>query len=105
MVSGLNSSLSGMQSAQISQDITAHDMANVNTGGYSQRDAVLSSVNTGGTRVAQISKTPNQPNQPSNTDLASESAGMMNNKTMFTANAKAIRVQDQMVGTLLDMVG
>lgn len=98
-------SISGMHAAQTRQDITAHDVANINTDGFEEYSAIQEDTNPG-TSIASIRKTDTYSSTaPSNTDFAIEAKEMAINKTAYTAGGKVLRVQDQMTGELLDMVG
>ncbi|MFP4520531.1 MAG: flagellar basal body rod C-terminal domain-containing protein [Fibrobacterota bacterium] len=96
---------SGMRTANIRHDITAHDVANINTEGFEERTPIQKETNPG-TDIASIRRTPNsEPFGRSNTELAKEMPEMSVNKTTYKANADVIRKQDEMTGTLLDMIG
>jgi flagellar hook protein FlgE len=98
-------SVSAIQAAFFRQDVTAHNVANVNTDGYGQRIAYQTDQLPEGTRISHLAQTPNTPGAPSNTDLVQSSTEQLDNKTTVKANVNVIKAKDQMVGTLLDMVG
>ena len=98
------SPVSGMQAAQTRHDITAHDVANINTDGYEERTAHQTDTATGGTRISHISRRPNQPDAPSNTDLVEETKEQIINKNLFAANAKVLKTQDEMLGQVIDPI-
>jgi len=97
-------SASGMYATSIRHDVTAHDVANINTDGFSQSDVIQTDISTGGTRVAAVRKTPNK-GEYSNTDFAKEAGEMIQNRNVYGANGKVFKIQNQMIGELLDMVG
>jgi len=97
------SSISGMRTAITRHDITAGDVANVNTQGYSERTPYQTDVATGGARISAIGRTPNSPQAPSNTDLTTEVMEQIENKNAVAANSKVFKVKDRMVGELLDL--
>ncbi len=95
--------VSGMRAASTRQDITAHDVANINTDGFEEYSAVQADTNPG-TKVASTRKTENySKTAPSNTDFAVEAKEMLINKTAYGASGKVLKVQDQMAGELLDL--
>jgi flagellar basal-body rod protein FlgC len=96
--------ISGMKASSIRHDITDHDVANVNTPGFEEQQAHQTDVRPTGTCISHVSRTPNPDPALSNTDLAEEAKEQIVNKNAFTANAKVIRVQDEMLGTLLDIL-
>ncbi len=105
MDTSFSSSISGMKSASIRHDITAHDIANVNTPGFEQSTPHQSEIKPQGTEISHISRAPNNINTQSNTDLAEESKEQIMNRNTFSANAKVIKVQDSMLGEAIDIVG
>jgi flagellar hook protein FlgE len=94
-----------MQLSALRMDISANDVANVNTPGFEQSD-LIQVERSPGTAVGTIRRTPNPNQQLSGTDLAWEFGNEMTvAQTGYSANLKAIRAQDQMLGTLLDATG
>jgi flagellar hook protein FlgE len=97
--------VSGMQVSSFRLDVTAHNVANVDTPGFSEYRPVQTDVAPEGVRIASLTRVPNQDRVTSNTDLAEQMVALKTDKDTFTANAKVVKVKDQMLGTLLDMVG
>jgi flagellar hook protein FlgE len=97
--------VSGMQVSSFRLDVTAHNVANVDTPGFSEYQTVQSDVVPQGVRVAALNRVPNPDRSTSNTDLAEQMVALKTDSNTFTANAKVVKVKDQMLGTLLDMVG
>jgi flagellar hook protein FlgE len=95
MAISFDASVSGMQAATLRQDVTANNVANINTQGFDMLPQ--------GTRVSHLVKTPNTPSGDSNTDLVKEVKEQKINKAAFQADLNVIKVQDRMMGTLLDM--
>ena len=94
---------SGLRVTQIRQDVTANNVANVNTDRFSA-SSVVQSEQSPGVAVSAIRKSSNtNPTGDSNTDLATEMTNLAINKDTYGANSKVIKVQDQMLGTLLDI--
>lgn len=95
-------SLSGIRSAVQQIDISAHNVANVNTRGYGARSAVQTDTVPSGTRIAGIGRRPDA-DGPSNTDLADEAGRRTTSRYAVSANAAVIRKKDEMLGSLLDL--
>lgn len=95
--------ISGMQAAIVRQDVTANDVANVNTTGYEQTTPYQAELSPQGTRISLLARTPNNPTAPSNTDLAEETKEQKINKAAFQADIAVIKAKDRMTGNLLDM--
>lgn len=94
---------SGLKAAQTRHNVTSHDVANINTDGFRQRDPLQTESKYGGTQISNLKKSQNK-NKMSNTDFAVESKEMIINKNSYTANAKVIKVQNQMIGELIDLI-
>ena len=101
----LSSFISGIKAAITRHDITTHDVANVNTAGYEERVPHQVETKPGGTKISHISKTPNQSTEASNTDMAEETREQIVNKRALQANARGIKVQDEMLGEVIDLLG
>lgn len=97
--------LSSLQTTFIRQDVTANNIANVNTPGFAQQDVQQAEMRTGGVRVSSITRNRNDSVEFSNVDLAQQMTELMMNKELTKIDAKVIKVKDQMLGTLIDMVG
>jgi len=95
--------ISGIQAAMFSQDVTANNVANVNTPGFEQSLPYQTDIATGGTRVSNLAKTPNPDKNTSNTDLVEQTKEQKINGAAVQADVAVIRTQDKMMGTLLDM--
>jgi flagellar hook protein FlgE len=100
----LAASLSGIQTVIKRQEATAQNIANVNTPGFERYSVNQADMTPSGVRVANVNRTLNPEADRSGTDLAQEMTDMLRNKNELTANVKAIRVQDQMTGALLDII-
>ncbi|WP_045210950.1 flagellar basal body rod C-terminal domain-containing protein [Desulfonatronovibrio magnus] len=118
-------SAGAMSSFGLSQNITAHNVANINTDEFkSQRLDLETGPQGQGVRPAQIvedqSMGPLVQRQQaveneqglmvqqevaveaSNTDLAREITGMIRDERAFESNAQAIRSQENLIGVFLD---
>jgi flagellar hook protein FlgE len=97
--------LSGMRVTQVRQDVVGHNVANINTQGYEERNVIQKEDRPSGVSVAAITKTPNtSPTGESNTDLPTAMTGLLTNKNTYGANARVIKVQDRMLGEIIDLV-
>ncbi|MDD2383637.1 MAG: flagellar basal body rod C-terminal domain-containing protein [Sulfurospirillaceae bacterium] len=74
---------------------SANNIANVNTQDYSATQTTMN--NNGSGVVAQSSQTGNR------TDLAKEMTDQISIEKSVDANAQAIKTQDKMIGSLLDL--
>lgn len=100
-----NSSITGLQAYETRQAVSSNDIANVNTAGY--EESVVSQSDNGtssGTSIDAINKISNSPSELSNTRLEVEMPEQMMNAKGYEANASVIKTQDQMLGSLMDIV-
>jgi flagellar hook protein FlgE len=100
----LNTATSGMQAAMIRQDVNANNIANAVTPGYEQMNARQTEMAPAGTRISAITRTPNPNPGMSGTDLARQMVEMKLNKNDLTANTKVFKVQDKMIGEVIDLI-
>ena len=97
--------------------VTSNNIANVNTDGYKKRRASFSEGANGGVDVTVTRiDTPGPPNldardypmlemEMSNVDLTEEIPQMLLTQRGYEANLKTLKIQDEMVGALLDVLG
>jgi flagellar hook protein FlgE len=97
--------LSGIKAAITRENVAAHNVANVQTPGFAQYNVMQTDVVPTGTMVTGLSQTPNPNPATSNTDLAQTTVEQIISKDSLTANAAVVKVQDKMLGELLDLVG
>ena len=116
MILPLNNSISALQAHVKKLGVTAHNIANVNSEGYKKYRTTMEEDALGGVRV-NISRV-NSPGNPyevyengqsvvketSNVDLAEEIPNLMIAQRGYEANIKAIQTQDEVLGSLLDIV-
>jgi flagellar hook protein FlgE len=98
------SSVSGIQAVIKRQEAAAANIANVNTPGFESYTVNQTEQSPAGVRASGVSRTANPRSDVSNTDLAKEMTDMLQNKNELAANVKTIKVQNEMIGTLLDMI-
>jgi len=98
-----SASVSGMQAAITRLSVSAHDVANINTDGFGQYTANQTDISPSGTRISNIRREVNSGEGASNTDLATEAIEQKESVASFKANSAVIRVQEKMMGALLDI--
>ena len=103
MSMAIGASTSGIQTTFARQNYAAHNVANINTPGFEQIN-VSQTETKPGVRISSLSRTPNPDATTSNTDLAEQTMHQMENKADLSANLKAAKVQDRMIGDLLDIL-
>ncbi len=96
----VNASVSGLNAASIRQNVTAQNVANINTDPYAPKDAIQTDVFPVGTNVSTVRE-----NAVSSNDIAREMVNLNDNKNMYSMNAKAFKMQDRMLGELINLVG
>ncbi len=117
MISSVNANVAGVKAFQQKLNVTANNIANVNTDEFKKQRALLHQDDHGGIRV-EIDKvdTPGYPketvvdgkvvqSESSNVDLAEALTETIPTQAGYDANLKAIQTEDEMTGTLLDVVG
>jgi flagellar hook protein FlgE len=94
----LDASTSGIIAAGLRMDVSAHNTANLNTdGARAQRVRQSELPDQGGTR-AEVVQTDSPP------ELVEETVEQMTTAHYLKANAKALRTQDEMLGTMIDLI-
>lgn len=99
-----SASLSALNDSSIRQDITANNIANLNSKNYKQLNVTsLAWPNNQG--VSQAISRSNAPADinGNNVDLASQILNLDINSITYKANTKAIQAQNQMLGSLLNI--
>jgi flagellar hook protein FlgE len=99
-----SAAISGVQASMFRQDVSANDIANINTPGYEQATPRQTETLPSGTRVSSLAKTPNAGNPLSSTDLATEAVEQKTNKATLSANLAVLKTQDRMTGELIDLI-
>ncbi|MEF2230490.1 MAG: flagellar basal body rod C-terminal domain-containing protein [Pseudodesulfovibrio sp.] len=102
--------LSALSAMGVAQQVSADNIANVNTDGFHASSAAYETGPEGmGVRLADIRES-TAPGpfvdgaEGSNTDIATEMVDMIVTGHGFSANVAAIRVGEEMTGHLLDMI-
>jgi flagellar basal-body rod protein FlgC len=116
VISSIDNSLAALKVFMNKMRVTANNIANVNTDGFKKSRALISE-GPGGvpmTNVVQID-TPGPPNaaahddptldeELSNVELTEEIPQLMLSQRGFQANLKTLKAQDEMLGTILDIM-
>jgi flagellar basal-body rod protein FlgC len=95
----ISPSVSALNAATMSQNVTAHNVANINTEPYAPLQAIKTEVFPVGT------KTTVRQGASGTNDLAKEMTDLNTNKNLYSMNAKAFKMQDRMNGELINLVG
>jgi flagellar basal-body rod protein FlgC len=117
MISALNSTVSALRAFVTKLGVTADNIANANTDGFKKNRATFQTDQNGGVRVEirrdespgfrydVTEKGETVETETSNVDLAEEIPNLMITKRAYQANLKTIETQDEMLGSLLDIIG
>jgi flagellar hook protein FlgE len=103
-MNGISASLSGIATAGQGLAVAANNVANLNTAGFQAKRLNQESLAQGGVRATGLSSdtTPTTPGG-SNVDLAAEAITTKTDGASYKANLAVLKVQDELMGTLLDM--
>ncbi len=97
----ISSNIASIQAHQTLLNNSAYNVANVNTDGFVPTQTTLS--DTGSGVSASSTKATDNGSSRSQTDLAKELPDQMIAQDGVAVNVTAIRTQDEMLGTLLDI--
>ena len=103
MNSSYGAAISGVRTALLRTDVSANDVANINTPGYRQVTPQQTDMLPAGTRISGLTRTPNDSLELSNTDLATEMVELKTDKNTLSANLAVIKAQDKMTGEIIDL--
>ncbi len=126
MTDGIDYNLQALSAISTSVAVTANNVANVNTDGFKSSSTTFETGQNGqGVQVQEIRQDQSsgayrqevlpletetgvmasqlQYVETSNTDLVRESVNLIQSQHAFSANIAAIRAQDDLTGTVLDM--
>ncbi len=116
MISGISAGISALNAIQTRNQSTANNTANINSDGYKKTRVTLVGGETPGlvaTNVQRVETAGPMVYEPtangetlvekSNVDLTEELPTMMIDRRAFQANIKTIQIQDEMLGSLLDI--
>jgi flagellar hook-associated protein 1 FlgK len=94
----LNIVASGLQAAQAQLNVTANNIANMNTPGYTAQRVDLAAAPGGGVDVEGVQSTGNA------VDPVNELLNLKQTALYYDANGMVIRVADRMYGSLLNIL-
>jgi flagellar hook protein FlgE len=97
----ISNNIASLQANQTFLNTSASNVANVNTDGFIPQDTRIS--NTGGTPTANTRVADNNGSLKSQTDLSKEIPDQIVSGGVAESNVSAIKTQDEMFGTLLDI--
>lgn len=97
---GFHDSLSALKRIQEDENLHAHNIANTNTQGFNPNQGV---VNTLQEDKVSISSQEDAPENQSRVNLAEEASKLKEDEQYYKANAKAIKVQNDTLGSMLDL--
>ncbi|WP_295054934.1 hypothetical protein [Sulfuricurvum sp.] len=100
----ISSNVSSIMSNQVFMNNSASNVANVNTDSYVPRDTTISETQNGSTK-ANTTQADSNGSEKSQTDLSKEITDQISIEKIAASNVQAIRTQDEMLGSLLDMRG
>ncbi len=115
MINGISAALSGLNSLQKKNESIANNTANVNTDGYKKTRVTMqeelpqgvstniSKIDTPGPMAMERTSEGEVMVEQSNVDLGEEIPQQMLTQRFYQANLKTIQVQDEMLGSLIDI--
>jgi len=98
----ISSNISSMQANQVFMNNSANNVANSNTDGFVPSRTTISE-GANGSVTAQTSKAADTGSSTSQTDLNTEMTNQIVIENVQKANVSAIKTQDEMMGSLLDI--
>ncbi len=98
----ISSNVSSIASHQTWMNNNAHNVANSNTERFVPQSTTISETQNGATKANTISGTSNG-SEKSQTDLSKELTDQISIEKATVSNVQAIRTQDEMFGSLLDI--
>ena len=89
---------SGLQASSAKLNVTAQNIVNADTPGYTERRADTVELSTGGVAVDSVQ------DAGQSVDLAHEMVHLSLEKQQYNANAMVVKTADRMIGSLLDVM-
>jgi flagellar hook protein FlgE len=117
MILSANSTISALQAYKTQLDVTANNIANVNTENFKKSKATLKEgangdvqvdvqrIDTPGHRYQELEGDRMVEKETSNVDLSEELPQMILTPHAYKANMKVMQTQDEILGTTLDIIG
>lgn len=115
MISAIHTALSGLTAFAKQLDVSAHNLANLNTDGFKRSDTIFVEAANGGTFPVIRKDDSAGPTvlrntshgftqvERSNVDIATELVDQIIARRGFEANLRAVNTADDLLGTLLDL--
>ncbi len=100
----ISSNVSSLMSNQTYMNNNAHNVANANTDRFNPHNTTISEMQSGATKANTTIQTSNE-SEKSQTNLAKELTDQVTIEKVAQSNVQAIRTQDEMLGSLLDIRG
>jgi flagellar basal-body rod protein FlgC len=100
-----NASLSALNAYADRSAVTANNVANVNTDGYQASQGNTVETATGGVKLEISSTGAQSTNGTNNVDITKETVDKITTEAAQAANVEVAKLQDQNLGTLLDLIG
>ena len=97
----ITTNVSSLQANQVFMNTNANNIANVNTDGFVPNDTRMTDNKSSVTATTRLAD--NNSSQKSQTDLAKELPDQITIGGVAEANVAAIKTQDEMYGSLLDI--
>ncbi len=113
MVSSINSSTQALKAFGTATAVTANNVANVESDNFKSSRAVMNEGSDGGVKVSLsmnsaqgslVTQSNGATKELSNTDLATEFTSMINYQSAYGANVKTIQTDNEMKGTIINMI-
>jgi len=117
MVGSIGSNLAALKAFGTKMDVTANNIANVNSEEFKKSRATLTEgangsvqvdverIDTPGPSIGTVEGDQATKKELSNVDLTEEISEMIITKHGYTANLKAVEAQNEMLGDALDILG
>jgi flagellar basal-body rod protein FlgC len=117
MITSVNGTILALQAYKTRLGVTADNIANVNTDEFKKSKVALKEgingdvqvdikrVNTPGPRYQELEGDQLVEKESSNVNLEEEIPEMMVTQRTYEANLKVLQTQDEMLGTMLDIMG
>lgn len=100
----ISSNVSSLMSNQTYMNNNAQNVANVNSDEYVPRNTIVSETQNGATK-ANTTLASSNGSEKSQTNLSKELTDQISIEKIAASNVQAIRTQDEMLGSLLDIRG
>ena len=117
MVDSIGNSMMALKAFGTKMEVTAKNIANVNSEEFKKSRATLKEgangsvqvdverINTPGPSIVSVGNGQETKKELSNVDLTEELSQMMITKNGYSANLEAVKAQDETLGAALDMIG